>query len=60
MGIYIIHILLLVVVRGLIPEIQTMTFHPIIVLLMALAYTIVSAVISEFIRRSPLSILMKF
>ena len=60
MGIYIIHILLLVVVRGLIPELQTMTFHPIIVLLIALAYTLISAVISELIRRSPLAFLMRF
>ena len=60
MGIYIIHFLLLVVMRGLIPELQTMTFHPIIVLLMALAYTIVSAAISELIRRSPLAFLMSF
>ena len=59
MGIYVIHILLLVVVRGLIPELKTMTFHPIIVLLIALAYTIVSAVISELIRRSPLAFLLK-
>lgn len=59
MGIYIIHILLLVVVRGMFPELKTMTFHPIIVLLIALSYTVVSALISELIRKSPLAFLMK-
>jgi surface polysaccharide O-acyltransferase-like enzyme len=59
MGIYIIHILLLVVVRGMFPELKTMTFHPIIVLLIALTYTVVSAFISELIRKSPLAFLMK-
>ena len=59
MGIYIFHILLLIVVRGLLPELKDMTLPPVIVMLIALAYTLVSAVISELFRRSPLAFLIK-
>jgi len=59
LGIYIFHMLLMALVGTLFKGIANLTFHPIIVILMAFSYMTVSALISEFIRKSPLAFLLK-
>jgi len=51
--------LLMALVGTLFKGIANLTFHPIIVILMAFSYMTVSALISEFIRKSPLAFLLK-
>ena len=59
LGIYIFHLLIMFLMGRLFPQMNNATIHPVLVLGIALAYMFVSAVISEMIRRSPLSFLLK-
>ena len=58
LGIYIFHLLLLLVIGNLVP--QTHAFvHPLMAILIALAYTVAAAGISELIKHSPLAFLLR-
>lgn len=59
LGIYIFHLLIMIVLGGLFPIIREITVHPMVAILIAMAYTIVAAAISEAIRHTPLAFLLK-
>ena len=59
LGIYIFHMLILIVMGGLFPIIREVAVHPVIVILIAMLNTIVAATISEGIRHTPLAFLLK-
>lgn len=59
LGIYIFHMMLMAIVGGFIKDSASITLHPLLVLLIAIGYTTLSALISELIRRSPLAFLLK-
>ncbi len=59
LGIYIFHLLLMMLVGNLVPQIHGTVIHPVIALMIALLYTVLSAGISELIRRSPVAFLLK-
>ena len=59
LGIYIFHLILMMLVGHFFPNLEEMTLHPVLVLLIAVGYTLLSAGISELIRRSPISFLLK-
>ena len=59
LGVYIFHLILMIVLGICFPILTEMTVHPFIAILMAIGYTILSAAISELIRRSPASFLLK-
>ena len=59
LGIYIFHLILMVVVGALIPQIKGIVLHPVLVILLTLTYVSVSALISELVRRSSLRFLLK-
>lgn len=59
LGIYIIHLILMIAVGCLFPDASEIIVHPVLAIFIALAYMMVSAVISEALRRSPLSFLLK-
>ena len=59
LGIYIFHLILMIVVGACFPCLYDMEVHPVFAILMAFGYTLASAVISDLIRRSPLGFLLK-
>ena len=61
LGIYIFHLLLMVIYGYVIRTYYPGVFgaHPIVVILISLAYMVVSAIISELIRKSPLTFLLR-
>lgn len=59
LGIYIFHLLLMNVVVMLWPQVSGMVVHPIVAIVIALAYMVASSVISELINRSPVKMLLR-
>ena len=59
LGIYIFHMLLMIVLGGLFPTLKEAMVHPIVAILIAMLYTLVSAAISEALRHTPLAFLLK-
>ena len=59
LGIYIFHLILMVILGGLFPQLHGVTLHPIMAVLIAVAYMVISAFISETIIHSPLRFLLK-
>ena len=59
LGIYIFHLILMIVVGACFPVFYDMVVHPVVAILIAMGYTIVSAMLSEVIKRSPAAILMR-
>ena len=59
LGIYIFHLIIMFLMGRLFPQLNNCTIHPVLAIIVALAYVFVSAFISEMIRRSPLSFLLK-
>ena len=59
LGIYILHLMVMFLLAHLFPQVANCTVHPVLAIVIALAYMFVSAFISEMIRRSPLSFLLK-
>lgn len=59
LGIYILHLMIMILLANLFPQVANCTVHPVLAIGIALAYMFVSAFISEMIRRSPLSLLLK-
>jgi surface polysaccharide O-acyltransferase-like enzyme len=59
LGIYIFHLLLMVVVGWLFPQVEGAEFHPVVAIMIALAYMVVSAFIAALLRRSPVGFLLK-
>ena len=59
LGIYIFHMMLMAIVGGLLKDPENITIHPIFVIMIAIGYTTLSALISELIRRTPLAFLLK-
>ena len=59
LGIYIFHLLLMLLVGFLVPQVHGATVHPVVAVLIALLYAVISAGISELIRRSPVGFLLK-
>lgn len=58
LGIYIFHLILMIVVGWAFPH-PNLQVHPVVAVLIAVGYTFASALISELIRRSPLRFLLK-
>lgn len=59
LGIYIFHLLIMIVLGGMFPIIREVTVHPVVAILIAVLYVIVSAAISEGLRHTPLAFLLK-
>lgn len=59
LGIYIFHLLVMIVIGGLFPVFTDTTVHPIIAIMIAMIYTFVAAAISEAIHHTPLAFLLK-
>ena len=59
LGIYIFHLILMIIVGMLFPHLGDITVNPLVAVLIAAAYMVASAMISEVIRRSPLGFLLK-
>ena len=59
LGVYIFHLMLMVVMGTLFPQIKGVVLHPVLAVLVTLAYMFASAVISELLRRSPLALLLR-
>ena len=59
LGIYIFHLMIMFLLGRLFPQITGSYVHPVLAIVITLAYMVVSASISELIRRSPLSFLLK-
>ncbi len=59
LGIYLFHMLLMAIAGAFIKDASSITLHPIIVFMIAIGYTTLSALISELIRRTPLAFLLK-
>ena len=59
LGIYIFHLLIMFFLGRLMPQVHGLTIHPLLAILVTLAYMVISASISELIRRSPVSFLLK-
>lgn len=59
LGIYIFHLILMIIVGMIFPHPGTITVNPLAAVLITVAYMVASAVISEAIRRTPLSFLLK-
>ena len=59
LGIYIFHLILMIIVGFLCPQLSIINLHPTMVIAVALVLMVVSAVISEGLRRSPLSFSLK-
>lgn len=59
LGIYIFHLILMIVVGACFPALYDMIVHPVVAILMAIGYTIASALLSELIRRSPAAVLLR-
>lgn len=59
LGIYIFHLILMIVVGFLYPQLSIINLHPIMAIVVALLLTVISAMISEGLRRSPLSFTLK-
>ena len=59
LGIYIFHLILMIVVGACFPILSEITVHPLIAFLIAIGYTLVSAAVSELIKGTPVAILLK-
>lgn len=59
LGIYIFHLIIMFLIGRLFPHISDCLIHPILVIVIAFSYVFISAFISEVIRRTPLSVLLK-
>lgn len=59
LGIYIFHLILMIIVGMLFPHLGETTVSPVVAIMMALAYMVASAIISAAIRRSPVNFLLK-
>jgi surface polysaccharide O-acyltransferase-like enzyme len=59
LGIYIFHLILMIVVGFLRPQLSAINLHPITAVAVTLVLTVLSAMISEGLRRSPLSFSLK-
>lgn len=59
LGIYIFHLILMIIVGMLFPHLGETKVSPVVAILMALAYMVTSAIISSAIRRSPVNFLLK-
>ena len=59
LGIYIFHLMLMLLFGRFSPFEQGLYVHPVVAVLITLAYMVLSAVISELIRRSPVGFLLK-
>ena len=59
LGIYIFHLILMIIVGACFPSLYDMVIHPVLAVLMAIGYTIASAFLSEWIRCSHVSFLLK-
>ena len=59
LGIYIFHLMLMILLGRIFPQIIGVTLHPVLAILAAVAYMFASAGISELIRRSPAGFLLK-
>ena len=49
----------MIVLGGLFPTLKEAMVHPIVAILIAMLYTLVSAALSEALRRTPLAFLLK-
>ena len=59
LGIYIFHLLLMVVVGWLFPQVMGLVVHPVVAVMIALAYMVASAFIAAMLKRSPVGFLLK-
>ena len=59
LGIYIFHLVLMIVLGWIFPELNELTVHPAVAIIIALLYTVASAAVSEAIRHTPLAFLLK-
>lgn len=59
LGIYIFHLILMVIVGWIFPAVTGLTVHPVMAVLIALIYMAVSAGISALLQRSPAAFLLK-
>ena len=59
LGIYIFHLILMILVGACFPVLYDKIVHPAVAMMMAIGYTITSALLSELIRHSPVAVLMK-
>lgn len=59
LGIYIFHLMLMILVGHLFPNFRGVFVHPVLAILIVVVYMVASAAISEAIRKSPLCFLLK-
>ena len=59
LGVYIFHLILMIIVGFLCPQLSTINLHPIMAIAVALVLMVLSAMISEGLRRTPLSFSLK-
>lgn len=59
LGIYIFHLVLMIVLGWIFPVLNELTVHPVLAIMIAILYTIASAALSEAIRHTPLAFLLK-
>ena len=59
LGIYIFHLIIMLLIGRLFPQVSDCVLHPVLVIVIAFFYVFISAFISEVIRRTPLSVLLK-
>ena len=59
LGIYIFHLVLMIVLGWIFPVLNELTVHPVFAIMIAILYTIASAALSEAIRHTPLAFLLK-
>lgn len=59
LGIYIFHLILMIIIGWLFPSLHGVNVHPLLAILITLAYTTASALISEGLRHTPLAFLLK-
>ncbi len=59
LGIYIFHLILMIVAGACFPCLYDMEAHPVVAIMMAIVYTLASAALSELIRRSRVNFLLK-
>ncbi len=58
LGIYIFHLVLMIVLGWIFPVLNGLTVHPVIAIVIALLYTIASAAVSAALRKTPLAFLL--
>ena len=59
LGIYIFHLVLMIVLGWIFPVLNGLTVHPVIAIVIALLYTVASAAVSAALRKTPLAFLLK-